>query len=89
MGKNITYGRFTMDKKTSLTEEIEDTLACSAFAEAGEPCPTNIEEGVHAAGQKSAAKKGSTLETVKNTLACSAFAEEGEPCPIDTDKKTG
>ena len=27
------------EKKKSVKKEIEDTMACSAFAEAGEPCP--------------------------------------------------
>jgi hypothetical protein len=26
-------------KKDTMTESIETTMACSAFAEAGEPCP--------------------------------------------------
>jgi hypothetical protein len=27
------------EKKTDLKEKIKDTMACSAFAEAGAPCP--------------------------------------------------
>ena len=27
------------EKKTPVAKEIEDTMACSAFAEADEPCP--------------------------------------------------
>jgi hypothetical protein len=27
------------EKKNALTKKVEDTMACSAFAEAGEPCP--------------------------------------------------
>jgi len=70
------------EKKTSLKKEVEDTLACSAFAETGEPCPEeNIEEGLNTASQKISEQKKSTLESVKNTMACSAFADEGEPCP--------
>ncbi len=68
------------DKKNALTKKVEDTMACSAFAEAGEPCP--IDEGKKESGEK----EGSTL-SVEDTMACSAFAEAGEPCPIDEDKK--
>jgi len=31
----VDYGR----EKNALAKEVEDTMACSAFAEAGEPCP--------------------------------------------------
>ena len=31
------------EKKTHLAKEVEDTMACSAFAEAGEPCPIDEE----------------------------------------------
>ena len=31
-------------KKTSLSKDVEDTMACSAFAEAGEPCPVDEEK---------------------------------------------
>jgi hypothetical protein len=27
------------EKKKSAKKEVEETMACSAFAEAGEPCP--------------------------------------------------
>ena len=72
----VDYGR----EKNALTKEVEDTMACSAFAEAGEPCP--IDEGK----KKGEEKEGSTM-SVQDTMACSAFAEAGEPCPIDEDKK--
>lgn len=32
------------EKKTTLIKEVEDTMACSAYAEAGEPCPIDNEE---------------------------------------------
>jgi hypothetical protein len=28
------------DTKKSIKKKVPDTMACSAFAEAGEPCPT-------------------------------------------------
>lgn len=74
-------------KKDSLIKEVEDTLACSAFAEEGEPCPIKTGEESGAASPAAAGDQESTLEAVENTMACSAFAEEGEPCPIATKKK--
>ena len=32
------------DKKDTLAKEVEDTMACSAFAEAGEPCPIDTDK---------------------------------------------
>lgn len=69
------------DEKKDAMKKVEDTMACSAFAEAGEPCP--IDPG--AAGAKE--KEKVTLEKVEKDFACSAFAEAGEPCPINNDKK--
>ena len=68
------------EKKDTLAKEVEDTMACSAFAEAGEPCPIDTDKKV-------SEKKEETKVSVEGTMACSAFAEAGEPCPIDTDKK--
>ena len=68
------------EKKNNLSKKVEDTMACSAFAEAGEPCPIDEEKG-------EVEKKEATKVDVGGTMACSAFAEAGEPCPIDTDKK--
>jgi hypothetical protein len=70
------------EKETTLTKEVEDTMACSAFAESGEPCPIDT-------GKKGGGEKEDTKVSVEGTMACSAFAEAGEPCPIDTDKKGG
>ncbi len=64
-----------------LSKEVEDTMACSAFAEAGEPCP--IDSGDKKAEPK---KEKSKSMSVEDTMACSAFAEAGEPCPIDNKK---
>lgn len=69
------------EEKTTLSKKVEDTMACSAFAEAGEPCPID-------SGDKTDVKeKKSKSMSVEDTMACSAFAEAGEPCPIDTEKK--
>lgn len=75
------------EKKTSLKKEVEDTLACSAFAEAGEPCPINTGEAAKTASHATSKKKESTLESVEKTMACSAFTDEGEPCPENIEKK--
>ena len=70
------------DTKKSVKKKVEDTMACSAFAEAGEPCPLDKEDN-------EGEKKDSEKMSVQDTMACSAFAEAGEPCPIDKDKKEG
>ena len=77
------------EKKKSLKNDVEDTMACSAFAEAGEPCPIeNVEEKEGGAGLPQTKKKGKSLKNnVEDTMACSAFAEAGEPCPIDEDNQ--
>jgi hypothetical protein len=76
----ITGGLFMDEKKTSLKKNVEDTMACSAFAEAGEPCPINTGEEANAAAPTTEEKE-SILESVEETMACTAFAEEAEPCP--------
>ncbi|THB77927.1 MAG: hypothetical protein D3926_14445 [Desulfobacteraceae bacterium] len=57
-------------------KSVQDTLACSAYAEAGEPCPIGGQD--NSANQKTTPSK----ESFEQTMACSAFAEAGEPCPI-------
>lgn len=76
------------EKKTSLKKDVEDTMACSAFAEAGEPCPIDTGEATKAAAQATSKKKESTLESVEKTMACSAFTDEGEPCPENIKGKS-
>jgi hypothetical protein len=68
------------DEKKSVKDEVEDTMACTAFAEAGEPCP--VDEGKDE-GEK---KEGEGM-SVEDTMACTAFAEAGEPCPLDKSEK--
>ena len=72
----IIYGR----KKPTISKEVEKTMACSAFAEAGEPCPIDIDK-------KEDSPTKETRISIEGTMACSAFAEAGESCPIKTDKK--
>ena len=69
------------EKKTSLKKNVEDTMACSAFAEAGEPCPIKSGKEANSSAQATSKKKESALESVEKTMACSAFTDEGEPCP--------
>jgi hypothetical protein len=65
---------------------IEDTMACSAFAEAGEPCPIDPAPKTDAPESPEGGEKATSM-SIKDTMACSAFAEAGEPCPIDTETK--
>ena len=67
------------EKKKSVKEEIEKTMACSAYAEAGEPCPLDNE-------QRENEKQESCEMSLQDTMACSAFAEAGVSCPICEDK---
>jgi len=68
------------EKKKSITEEVEDTMACTAYAEADEPCPLDKD------ATQDSQKKEESL-SVEDTMACTAFAESGEPCPLDKGKK--
>lgn len=78
------------EKKKSLRKEIEDNMACSAFAEAGEPCPICPEADKMEPGAKAKKPRGekiSICQSVEEDMACTAFAEQGEPCQIDAKKK--
>lgn len=70
------------EKKCTTTEEIETTLACSAFAEEGVPCPIG-------GGKKDddTSKNGSAQNTVEDAFACTAFHEQNEECPIGKGKE--
>jgi len=59
------------DEKKTVKKEVEDTMACTAFAESGEPCP------IHEAEDKGEKKDADTTVDVKGTMACTAFAEAG------------
>ena len=63
------------DKMRSFLKEVEKTMACSAYAEAGEPCPLDDE-------QREVEKQEGCEMSVQDTMACSAYAEAGIPCPI-------
>lgn len=75
----------TDDKKNTL-KEVETTMACSAYAEAGEPCPIDAGSGEAKAdaGEK---EKKAPLESVGKDFACTAFHDQNLDCPIDEDKK--
>lgn len=78
------------NKAHNLYEEVSDTLACTAFAKAGEPCPICRDKTESTPGGKKAGKtphEHPILEAIENDLACTAFAEAGEPCPICQNKK--
>ena len=59
----------------SFIDDIEKTMACVAYAEAGEPCPLDFD-------QREKVKHETCEMSVKDTMACSAYAEAGVPCPI-------
>ena len=63
------------EKMKSFLKEIETTMACIAYAEAGEVCPINNE-------LKENKNTASCMMSVQGTMACSAYAEAGLPCPI-------
>ena len=63
------------EKMKSFLEEVEMTMACSAYAEAGEPCPLDEE-------LKENTKPERCQMSVQDTMTCSAYAEAGVPCPI-------
>jgi hypothetical protein len=53
-------------------------MACSAYTEAGEPCPLDDE-------QREVEKQEGCEMSVQDTMACSVFAEAGVACPICED----
>lgn len=76
------------DKKHTVTEEIETTMACSAFGEAGEPCPIDGgEEETHKAKNATPANGESMVDKVEDDFACTAFSDQNEECPIGKDRK--
>ena len=76
-------------------KDVEDTLACTAFAEAGEPCPIGSEEQVAGATpiESTQAKeekkkhKKSVLGVLEDDFACTAFHDQDEECPISGEEK--
>ncbi len=64
-----------MINKLKITKVVEDTMACTAFAEVGEPCPT--EEKVEEDPDRTAGR-------VEERIApeCALFHENGDQCFI-------
>jgi len=80
------------EKKKTLIKEVEDTMACTAYAEAGEPCPIDNEGEKAPPGATAEASEGAkktAFKSIEDTMACTAYAEAGEPCPIDNEGKKG
>ena len=76
------------DKKCTTTEEIKTTLACTAFAEEGVPCPLCSGKEKEAVAKKAAPTgEESILDTVEDDFACTAFGDQNEDCPIHKDLK--
>lgn len=74
------------DAKKDTLKEVENTMACSAFAEADEPCP--IGPGTEASGSAAGeGKEKTTLESMEKDFACTAFHDQNMDCPINNDKK--
>ena len=74
------------DEKKYTLKEVEDTMACGAFAEAGEPCPIGTGDGAAEAATGKGEEK-TTLEAVEKDFACTAFYDQNISCPINNDKK--
>ena len=77
-------------EKVTLKKEVEDTMACSAYAEAGEPCPIGGKEKEKAVQPETAEHKKmkkSVLEKVADDFACTAFHDHDENCPIGGGKE--
>ena len=81
--------------KDKVKKEVEDTLACTAFAEAGAPCPIGSEEQAAGATPKETTQakeekekhKKSVMGVVEDDFACTAFAESNEPCPLGEEEQ--
>lgn len=77
----------TDEKKRSAVNDVEDTLACVAFAEEGEVCPLCSAKAEGTAPAAGATKKTSLIEGIEDDLACTAFSDQNESCPICKGKK--
>ncbi|MCX5875633.1 MAG: hypothetical protein NT087_04930 [Deltaproteobacteria bacterium] len=76
------------NQKCTTTEKIETTLACSAFAEEGVPCPLcSAKEENTVAKDTSLTEEESTLDAVEDGFACTAFSDQNEECPIYKERK--
>ena len=63
------------EKLKSFLKEIEKTMACIAYAEAGEACLLDNK-------LKESKKIERCRLSIINTMACGAYAEAGVSCPI-------
>lgn len=63
------------EKMKAFLKEIEKTMTCIAFAEAGEACLVDNK-------LKENKKIAKCMMSVRDTMACSAYAEAGVSCPI-------
>ncbi|MFZ5774359.1 MAG: hypothetical protein ACOY3Z_02590 [Thermodesulfobacteriota bacterium] len=72
------------DKIHSTIQDVEDSLACTAFAEEGIVCPLGTDQASVAAAPSP--EGDNALQEVEDTLTCAAFAEEGEECPLRQGK---
>ena len=63
------------EKMRSFLKEIVKSMACIAYAEAGEACPLDEE-------QKGYKKLVRCKMSAQDAMTCSAYAEAGIPCPI-------
>jgi hypothetical protein len=64
-----------IEKMKSFLKEIEMTMACVAYAEAGEVFPLDNE-------LQENKKIARCMMSVQDSMTCSAYAEAGIPCPI-------
>jgi hypothetical protein len=62
------------EKMKSLLKEIENTMVCIAYAEAGEASPIDNE-------LKENKKIARCMMSIQDTMACTAYAEAGMSCP--------
>jgi hypothetical protein len=63
------------EKMRSFLKRVEKTMACIAYAEAGEFCSLDEELKLYK-------KLGNSKMSVQDTMTCSAYAEAGVSCPI-------
>ncbi|GFM33956.1 hypothetical protein [Desulfovibrio subterraneus] len=68
---------------TTLKNNFEKAMLCTAFAEANTDCPCP-EQKEH----EDTSRKNENTETFKDTLTCIAYAEADTDCPIDTKKNS-
>ena len=63
------------EKVRSFLKEIEKTMVCIAYAEAGEACPID-----NVLNEKKETAR--CIKSLQGTMTCSTYAEAGVSCPI-------